>query len=245
VKGRLGGRTVSGGYDGRGLHGQTVAVLGARIVSGELAQGAVLDLPVLGSELDLSLTVLREAIKVLTAKGLLEARQKRGTTVLPRARWNLLDADVIRWRSEAGETREVLRDLAEVREVVEPEAAALAARRRDDDDLRELDAALAAMRDAVGADPAIAAAADLRFHRAMLRATHNEMLARMDVFIEPALSLRDALVHRHRDEDPVPSHARVVDAVRARDPQAATAAARDLLGQATADAARLLGDRPA
>jgi GntR family galactonate operon transcriptional repressor len=147
VKGRLGGRTVSGGYNGRGLHGQTVAVLGARIVSGELAQGAVLDLPVLGSELDLSLTVLREAIKVLTAKGLLEARQKRGTTVLPRARWNL--------------------------------------------------------------------------------------------------SLRDALVHRHRDEDPVPSHARVVDAVRARDPQAASAAARDLLGQATADAARLLGDRPA
>jgi GntR family transcriptional regulator, galactonate operon transcriptional repressor len=229
------------GYNGRGPHGDTVALLGARIVSGRVAQGEVLDLPALGSELDLSLTVLREAIKVLTAKGLLEARQRRGTTVLPRERWNLLDADVIRWRSEAGETSEVLRDLAEVRAAVEPEAAALAARRRDQDDLAELEAALVAMRDAVGDDPGAAAEADLRFHRAMLRATHNEMLARMDVFIEPALFLRDALVHRHRDEDPVPSHARLLDAVRAGDAAAAADAARALLTQATADAARLLG----
>lgn len=231
------------GYQGRGLHGQTVALLGARIVSGRLAQGEVLDLPALGAELDLSLTVLREAIKVLTAKGLLEARQKRGTVVLPRDRWNLLDADLIRWRSEAGEMHEVLRDLAEVRAVVEPEAAALAAKRRDAHDLEELEAALVAMQAALAGDPGTAAAADLRFHRAMLRATHNELLARMDVFIEPALSLRDALVHSYSDDDPVPSHARIVDAVRAADPQAAAAAARDLLTKASDDIAALLAER--
>ncbi|MEV4359530.1 GntR family transcriptional regulator [Nonomuraea sp. NPDC049625] len=86
------------GYNGRGVHGHTVTELGMRIVSGVLPQGAVLDLSSLGAELDLSMTALREALKVLTAKGLLEARQHRGTVVLPRERWNLLDADVIRWR---------------------------------------------------------------------------------------------------------------------------------------------------
>lgn len=230
------------GYNGRGLHGSTVTELGTRIVSGALPQGHILDLASLGAELDMSLTALREAIKVLMAKGLLEARQRRGTTVLPRSRWNLLDADVIRWRSEVGETQAVLRDLAEVRAVVEPEAASLAALRRTDDDLEVLDAALAAMREAVGGDPQVAAAADLQFHRAMLQATHNEMLARMDVFIEPALLLRDDLVHRHADEDPVPSHERVVEAVRAGDAAAASVAARELLTKADADAERLFDE---
>ncbi|MEU1300671.1 FadR/GntR family transcriptional regulator [Streptomyces shenzhenensis] len=229
------------GYNGRGVHGHTVTELGMRIVSGALPQGQPIDLQALGEDLDLSMTALREALKVLTAKGLLEARQRRGTLVLPRERWNLLDADVIRWRNEAGETLEVLRDLAEVRAAIEPEAASLAALRRTEAELAELDAALDAMREAVGREAPEAVAADLRFHRTLLRATHNEMFARMDVFIEPALRLRDGLVHQHgRHEDPVPSHARVVDAVRAGDAEAAANAARALLAKATEDAERLL-----
>ncbi|GAB2737579.1 FadR/GntR family transcriptional regulator [Amycolatopsis magusensis] len=227
-------------YSGRGVHGQTVAALGARIVAGEIGDGVVLDLAELGRELDVSMTALREALKVLAAKGLVEARQKRGTYVRSREHWNLLDSDVIRWRSEAGDTAEVLRDLAEVRAVLEPAAASLAARRRTDQDLAELDAALADMRTA--ADPAAEVAADLRWHRGLLRATGNQMLTRMDVFIEPALRLRDALVHGHSADDPVPSHAAVVDAVRRGDPEAAAAAVSALLTKASHDVAEVIGE---
>ena len=227
------------GYIGRGVHGQTVAVLGARIVSGQYAQGDVLDLGELGLDLDVSMTALREALKVLAAKGLVEARQKRGTHVRTREHWNLLDSDVIRWRSEAGDTANVLRDLAEVRAVVEPAAAAMAARRRDERDLAELEAALTAMEHAD--DPAADVLADLRWHRALLRASHNEMFARMDVFIEPALQLRDALVHEAGNGDPVPSHAIVVEAVRRQDPDAAAAAVTALLEKASHDVAGVIG----
>jgi DNA-binding FadR family transcriptional regulator len=232
----------SSGYDGRGAHGRTVATLGARIVSGAVPPGAVLNLPELGRELDLSLTALREALKVLAAKGLVAARQKRGTYVRDRVDWNLLDGDVIRWRGESGETEAVLRELAEVRASVEPSAAALAAARRDDADLAELDAALADMATAhrPTGGTAAAVAADLRWHRALLRATHNELFARMDVFIEPGLRLRDALVHaethRERVTDPTPSHAAVVAAVRAGAPAAAAATTRRLLETSVHDA---------
>ncbi|SFS90270.1 FadR/GntR family transcriptional regulator [Saccharopolyspora flava] len=226
-------------YSGRGVHGQTVSTLGARIVAGDIAVGEVIDLGELGRELDVSMTVLREATKVLAAKGLVEARQKRGTYVRAREHWNLLDSDVIRWRSETGDTAEVLRDLAEVRAVVEPAAAAMAAQRRQDSDLSELDAALEDMRRAAG--PEAEVAADLRWHRAMLRATHNDMLARMDVFIEPALRLRDALVHGASADDPVPSHAEVVEAVRRGDADAAAAAVASLLDKASHDVADVIG----
>ncbi|GAA5162790.1 MULTISPECIES: FadR/GntR family transcriptional regulator [Amycolatopsis] len=229
------------GYSGRGVHGQTVAALGGRIVSGHYAEGHVLDLAELGRELDVSMTALREALKVLAAKGLVEARQKRGTYVRGREHWNLLDSDVIRWRSEAGDTLGVLRDLAEVRAVVEPAAAAMAARRRDERDLAELDAALDEMKRAN--NPLNEVLADIRWHRALLWATHNEMLARMDVFIEPALRLRDGIVHEFSDDDPVPSHAVVVEAVRRGDPEAASAAVTALLEKAAHDVAGILGDR--
>lgn len=225
-------------YQGRGVHGQTVATMGVRIVSGAMPPGSVLDLVALGTELDLSMTALREALKVLAAKGLVGARQKRGTFVRDRADWNLLDGDVIRWRSEAGDTAAVLRDLAEVRASVEPTAAALASARRTEADLAEMDAALVDMTEAQTATRGRAeaeVAADLRWHRALLRATHNELFARMDVFIEPALRLRDSLVHTGHADDPVPSHAAVVEAIRRADPDAAATAARSLLDKSDQD----------
>lgn len=236
------------GYIGRGVHGSTVESLGARIVAGDLVPGQVLDLRELGKELDLSLTALREAIKVLMAKGLLDARQRRGTFVRPRTDWNLLDSDVIRWRHATGESRSVLRDLAEVRGVVEPAAAGFAAQRRTDADLADLEAALVGMSESVGGPAEDAADADLAWHRTLLRATHNEMLARMEVFVEPALLLRDSLVHFHTDDDPVPSHRLVVDAIRAGDSDAAAESARALLSKASDDLSRVLdamegGDR--
>lgn len=230
------------GYRGRGVHGSTVEVLGARIVDGSLGPGEVLDLAAIGAEFDVSLTALREAIKVLTAKGLLDARQKRGTFVRPRSEWNVLDSDVIRWRQQSGDAAAVLRDLAEVRTAIEPEAAALAAQRRDDRDLEALRDALTAMDAARDKLPRDAADADLQFHQALLDATHNELFAQMRIFVEPALYIRDELVHDHAVSDPLPSHRRVVDAVEAGDAVEARAAALALLEQSVEDVVRVLDE---
>src|SRR5690348_14187177 len=90
-------------YSPRGVHGQTVETLARRILSEKLPEGTILDLPALREELDVSLTALREALKVLAAKGLIDARQKRGTFVLPRTSWNMLDTDVMRWQAAASD----------------------------------------------------------------------------------------------------------------------------------------------
>ncbi|WP_063731306.1 FadR/GntR family transcriptional regulator [Streptomyces sp. RTd22] len=222
-------------YSGRGVHGQVVQRLGARIVGGHWAEGDVLDVRALGDELDVSLTVMRESLKVLAGKGLIDARQKRGTYVRPRSAWNLLDADVIRWRMAGGDGERLMRDLTDVRSVVEPAAAHRAALRRTDADLTALDAALAAMEGARG-DLAAEANADAAFHRALLAATGNELLARFDLILEPGLRERDRLVHAHGDaDDPVPSHRRVLDAVRDRDAPRAELAMLDLLAKAAED----------
>jgi len=226
-------------YARRGVHGQTVETLARRVLSGEIPEGATLDLAALQSELDVSLTALRESLKVLAAKGMVDARQKRGTFVRARADWNLLDADVLRWQFAGGTTggtdTGLLRDLGEVRAIVEPAAVRLAALRRDPGDLAALDAALAAMGERDGG-PAHAVRADLAFHRALLAATHNELLERMEMVIETGLAHRDEIVHSSpHGEDPVPSHRAVLDAVRDQDPDAAEQAMRALLEQAVRD----------
>lgn len=222
-------------YSTRGVHGQVVQSLGARIVGGAIPEGSTLEVRALGEELDVSLTVMRESLKVLAGKGLVDARQKRGTFVRERGHWNLLDADVIRWRVEGGAGEELMRDLADVRSIIEPAAARRAALHRTDADLEALEAALGSMGRAQ-ADSADAGEADAAFHRALLAATGNEMLARMDLLLEPGLRERDRLVHSHASaDDPVPSHRAVLDAVRDGDPVRAELAMLDLLAKAVED----------
>ncbi len=159
------------GYQGRGLHGQVVEQMGVRIVGGAYPTGAPLYSEQLEREFDVSKTVVREALKVLAAKGLVESRQKRGTVIRPRDEWNLLDGDVLRWQGRDAPNFVFLENLAEVRAMVEPAAARLAAERRTEDDLvgnssqpwpqwqqpsKTLDA--------------MVSTEDLRFHRALLDA---------------------------------------------------------------------------
>jgi GntR family transcriptional regulator, galactonate operon transcriptional repressor len=233
---------VNNGYAGRGLHGQVVNELGARIVSGRLQPDESIDVTELETEFDISRTVLREALKVLAAKGLVDARQKRGTFVRPRADWQLLDVDVLRWRLACRSTGELLSQLAEVRSIVEPAGARLATERRDESDLAALTAALDAM---AAADPASpeAVEADLRFHRQLLTASHNELLVSMAAMIEVALAARDSLVHAGNSvRDPVPAHRAVVEAIAGGDPDAAERAMRALLTQAVEDVESVRGD---
>lgn len=225
-------------YAARGVHGQTVEVIAQRILTGQFAEGSTLDMGALQAEFDVSLTALREALKVLAAKGLVDARPKRGTFVRPRADWSLLDGDVLRWQFARAARPSLFEDLHELRGIVEPGAASLAAARATDADVEALDAALAAM--SAAADASAAVAADLAFHRALLAATHNELLVRMEVVIETGLAERDRMVHGALgDDDPVPSHRAVVDAIREHDSAEAAEAMRRLLKKAFDDVARI------
>src|SRR5579875_2951199 len=132
-----GGMTVRT-YPGRGLHGQTVETLGMRVISGVYRPGAVIDPERLAVELDVSKTVVREALRVLGAKGLVDSRPKRGTYVRDRSAWSLLDTDVMHWQMRSGISAELLAELSEVRAIVEPAWARLAAERRTEEDLEAL-----------------------------------------------------------------------------------------------------------
>jgi len=225
-------------YVGRGLHGQTVEALARRILGGEFAEGATLDPVLLQREYGVSLTVVREALRVLGAKGLVDARQKRGTFVTHRPSWHLLDPDVIRWQFAGRTDKAFLENLSEVRGIVEPAAARIAAQRRTAEDLEEIGAALSDME---AADTESAKVdADLRFHRALLSATHNELLKRLEVVLVAGLAERDRLVHAidHTD-DPVPAHSTVAAAIDEGDSEGAEAAMDDLLEKARLDLERV------
>src|SRR5690606_13008469 len=119
--------------------------------------------------------------------------------------------DIIRWQFAERSDDTFLDNLHEVRRIVEPAGARLAAERRTDDDLERLETALETMAATAG-DPGRAVDADLAFHRALLSATHNELLERMEVVLETGLATRDRLVHGAvPDDDPVPSHRAVLD----------------------------------
>lgn len=230
------------GYPERGLHGHVVRDIGSRIVHGDLGVGSTLDPEALGRQFGVSRTVVREAFKVLGAKGLLDARPKRGTVVVDREGWNLLDPDVLRWQYDrpGGPTAEMLDQLAEVRGIVEPAGAALAAVRRTPAELDQLDDALAQLARA-GSDVDAITAADAEFHRLLLHASHNELLLQMERVIDAGLHARTRYVHQH-DAAARPSeraHAAVLDAVRDGDPEQARAEMVALLDGAAKDVARV------
>ena len=126
-------------YPDRSLHVRVVHAIGRKILGGELPPWALLPAE---PELGASRTVLREAIKVLTAKGLVEARPKIGTRVRPRDAWHLLDPDVLAWQQRGAGRPSLLRTLTDVRRIIEPAAAGLAASRADAGDLAALAEAL-------------------------------------------------------------------------------------------------------
>jgi GntR family galactonate operon transcriptional repressor len=229
----------------RGPHGRTVQTIARRVVSGQHQPGDLIDPGLLERELDVSRTVIRETLRVLEAKGMVAARPRHGTVVRPRADWSLLDPDLMRWQGEAhGSDAAFLRQLAEVRSIIEPAGARLAARRRSLAELAQIDGALAAMIE-TGPIGRAAVEADLRFHRALLVAAHNDLMLPMEAVIETGLRARDLLIHDDPGcADPIPMHRLVVTAVRDRDPDQAEARMRDLLAEAERDVRRVMRSRP-
>ncbi|SDL40091.1 regulatory protein, gntR family, partial [Dyella jiangningensis] len=115
----------------RTLYGHVMRELGQRIVSGKVKPGEILPREEsLAESLQVSRTALREALKVLSAKGLIESRTGVGARVLEERHWNQLDTDVLNWRCASMPTDDFVDKLVEMREIIEPAAAAAAARRR-------------------------------------------------------------------------------------------------------------------
>jgi len=224
-------------YSRRGIHGHVVNELGLQITRGVFAPGEVIDPNELLQTFGVSRTVIREALKVLSTKGLVDARPKRGTFITERSRWQLLDGDVMRWRSEGSPDLLLLVELGEVRQAIEPMAARMAALRRDDVQLSAMGAALQDMDDWDGVRHETIVAADLAFHSGLLKAAGNELLEQFEVILEPALQARDFLTHSHNpDRSFFQRHKAVFDAIENRDPDRAQTAMQDMMTAAVSDA---------
>jgi GntR family transcriptional regulator, galactonate operon transcriptional repressor len=213
----------------RKTHGQVVEDLAMRIVSNEYAEGTNLNQSKLCAELDVSMTMLREVLRVLAAKGLIQSRQKRGTVVLPRSSWHLLDPDCMRWRGAASSDPGLIDELVELRASLERGAARTAAEHATESDLAGLAAALDAMEEAT--DVEAAAAADIAFHRHLILATNNELFAQTAQVIAIGLAKHKRFANYANLSDLVTSHRAVLNAILAHDPAAAERAMRALTDQ--------------
>jgi DNA-binding FadR family transcriptional regulator len=229
----------------KNILGQTLDSLGQAIVAGRYEVGSSLPPePVLCSEFGVSRTVIREAIKSLVAKGLLVTGPKLGTRVLPDEEWNWFDPHVITWQTSTGLTSEFVRDLQELRLVVEPAAVRMAAIKATTQDVRELEDAFRGMKTAVeeGGDYMTH---DLRFHHGLLQATHNRMLIQMGKALGALLRTSFEISQRIKDgpRDSLPLHRAVLDAVIAHAPERAEHALLVLIRAANADIDHVLATR--
>ncbi|TAN00536.1 MAG: FadR family transcriptional regulator [Rhodanobacteraceae bacterium] len=214
----------------RNLHDHVIQALGHRIVRGDLRSGDVLPREdVLAEQMDVSRTVLREAVKVLAAKGLVETKPKVGTRIRDSKFWHQLDSQVLAWRCASMPTDDFVQKLAEMREIIEPAAAAAAALRCEAQQLEALDAAYAAMAAATNLDAWTTA--DVAFHEAVLEATNNELMVSLFSVVETSLETFFSLSARVAKDFKysLPHHHKVLEAIRRRQPQAARRAMLELI----------------
>lgn len=218
---------------GQNLTYSIVEALGVAIVSGKYSDKNPFPVEAdLCKQLNASRSVLREAVKMLTAKGLLGARPRQGTWVQPEERWNLLDPDVLRWLLERKFSPALLIEFTEVRLALEPLAAALAAQRATPDDKAAIRTALERMQAAArGEDDLLDA--DIAFHTAILCASRNQFYAQLRELIATALrfSIRAANRHKGTHLTSVADHKKIADAICAGRPKAAADHTRALLNK--------------
>lgn len=230
-------------FSSRGLQGRLVEHLGTRIVAGSLPPGQVIDLDRFAGEQSVSRTVVREAVKVLVGKGLLDARPRHGTFVRERSGWSLLDPEVMRWRCADEPDSRLLRELMEIRAILEPAIARHAAARRSAAHVAALRAALGEMADA-SSTLEEHVEADLRYHWLLAAAAGNELLEQLSGLLQPAQRSRDVLAFEHLAHDRafLVVHTDVVERIEAQDPDGAEAAMRRLVTHAREDIDAILDD---
>jgi DNA-binding FadR family transcriptional regulator len=220
------------------LHHEVAGRIGSLIAQGRIRPGSVLpNEPSLGTEFGVSRTALREAIKVLASKGLVEVRRKTGTRVRPEAEWNMLDPEVLTWLFSGAGVPAGLTDLLEVRKVVEPAAARMAALRATSEDLLEIRKAFVGMESARDLPSSIES--DLSFHLAVLEATHNAFMRPFGALIQAALRASFRLTSSNRTlyRKTLTLHRSVVDAIQAGNDDRSEIAMLAVLAQTSQDVA--------
>lgn len=208
------------------------AILTGRYLPGESLEGEIEQSAALG----VSRTAYREAMRMLVAKGLIESRPKAGTRVTERAKWSLLDPDVIAWMFSVEPDPALVRELFELRAIIEPAAAAMAAMRRTDAQVVAMSQCLAEMQE-MGLSQPEGQDADQNFHRHILEATDNGMILSLAGSIGAAVSWTTRFKQRAHlnPRDPLPDHQAVLTAIIVQDGIAARDAMRKLLQLAFAD----------
>ncbi|MBP2404739.1 FadR/GntR family transcriptional regulator [Streptomyces syringium] len=223
---------------GQGLHARVLQSLGPAITAGEYPPGSVLRTDELEQRFDVSRTVIREAIRVLESMRLVASRRRVGVTVLPTEEWNVYDPQVIRWRLAGADRPRQLRSLTVLRSAVEPVAAGLAAHLATPGQCAELtDHALGMVATSRGQQLDAYLVHDIAFHRVILRASGNEMFARLGDVVAEVLTGRTHHQVMFTDPDPaaVTLHVRVAEAVRERDAARAEALTREIASGAMAE----------
>jgi DNA-binding FadR family transcriptional regulator len=218
------------------IHNGLARDLGLAIVSGRYLPGESIPGEIAASqEAKVSRHVYREALRVLASKGLLESRQKAGTLVTPRERWNLLDPEVIEWILADGAQSQFRDLLFELRMIIEPAAAAFAAARRSDAELATIQEALLDMR-AAEPDSPEGEQADERFHEAILAAGRNEIVARLATIVAASVSFVSEYKRtRHVERDSWPDHKELFEAISVGDATEAHGAMARLISHARSD----------
>jgi DNA-binding FadR family transcriptional regulator len=216
---------------------QVAKIVGMRIVSGEFSPGDVLPVESeLCSAYGVSRTTIREAIKQLAGKRLIDVSPKIGTRVLPFSDWNLLDREVLAWRLNSQFDSKIVEDIFEMRICFEPRASFLAARHGSDEDLqlierryRELASAYASP--SAQSDVRAAADANLEFHMAIIAMSHNGMFITIGNAIKAALRVSSEMLHRQaaKPSEDLELHDAVRHHIVARQADAAAAAMTRLL----------------
>lgn len=227
----------------RSLVDQVVDTIGQDILSRRYPPGAPLPNETEWCEkLDVSRSVLREALRVLVSKNLIDIRSRAGGRVRGEAEWNLLDPDILHWRSQGGDRETFVRELFELRRVIEPAAAALAATRIGRRQLQDLTEALDDMV-AAGEDTARFLEPDARFHRLILDSVGNALFRALGQAITVALdiTLRLSLDAPQGQQASLPLHRMVLEAITQRDAPAASAAMLTLVNASERDVAEASG----
>ena len=225
----------------RNVHSQVADRVGVSIVRGDVGVGETLPSEMqICAMMDVSRTVVREAIRTLTGKGLVEARPKSGTRVRPPEQWNQLDPDVLRWRLETTEMDSYLNKLFQLRCAVEPAAAALAATAAGEPDITRIRAGYEGMA-AADVDEAFVTA-DIAFHQAIYFATRNEFFWPIAQMFDFALRQSFTIAARgsHRARALVEHHA-VLDAIATGNVEGARQTTNILLNNSADDLVRIRG----
>lgn len=231
-------------FQSSGPHQHVVQTLGYKIAAGEIEPGAILPREeILAAELGVSRTALREGLKVLSAKGLIQSRSKVGTRILDPSLWSHLDADVLAWRCEAMPIGDFVLKLVEMREAIEPAAASSAARWRSDLQLDQITIAYQSMVDSSNREDWNRA--DLAFHRTVLEATNNELMCALFAVIDRSLATYFTMSARSASDFKysLPLHGSILNSIRNRDSELARSTMLQLISDSRANLTKTVGRR--